>query len=411
MTKKWWEDVKHMQGPHWYVMHSPAWVISMMILIAAVFTPMGALILSASSNVDEVRVRYDGQSNPQCTYERRRSLANIVPKNASDINRTDPTPDEIPDSCKTSVTFQLEKELTPPVFLYYELTDFNENFRSVVRSRSDSQLQGSDVECICEEEPACPPYVHPARNDVDNYVVTVENGQRIHLSDFIYTPCGQLAYIMFNDSFVLNKVESLATSVVCNATDFDEYGNPLGRTPFNPCEKKGIAWDGDRTVKYVKPKTDLRTVSHLPRQTTAITGTGIVWNPKVYIDNGFYWGEYGHRIPNQEDLDFIVWGKAASVPTFKKLHRKITRTLPAGTYRLDVEERYDISKFGEKRIVLATRTWMGADNFVMGVAYCTVGSMSLVAAVVLTIVHNMNPAGGYTTQAFASLNEDYVDPK
>ena len=131
----------------------------------------------------------------------------------------------------------------------------------------------------------------------------------------------------------------------------------------------------------------------------------------------------------------MVWGKAASVPTFKKLHRKITRTLPvgvffhlilvfpnnksneidkkikqSGTYRLEIDERYDISEFGEKRIILATRTWMGADNFVMGVAYCTVGSMSLIAAVVLTIVHNMNPVGGYTAQALAGLNEDYADP-
>ena len=241
MAKKWWDDTKQMQGPNWFVMHTPAWVISMMVLIAAVFTPMGALILSASSNVDEVRVRYDGQSQPQCTYERRKSLATIVPKNATDINRTEPTPDEIPDSCKTSVTFKLEKELKPPVFLYYELTDFNENFRSLVRSRSDSQLQGSNVECVCEEGPACPPYVHPARDKSDNYIITVEDGARIHVSDFIYAPCGQLAYIMFNDSFLLRKVEDTgATSVVCNATDFDAYGNPLSGSAFNPCEKKGL---------------------------------------------------------------------------------------------------------------------------------------------------------------------------
>ncbi|KAJ9457061.1 ALA-interacting subunit 1 [Diplonema papillatum] len=394
--RQWIQKMKEMKGPMFVPMHTPPYIIATMVMITALLIPLGAMVLISNEMVNDVSIRYDSTS-PVCTYAHRLSLA------------TDPDdPKTIPGYCNTTVEFTLEDTLDAPIFLYYELSDYNENFRDLVRSRSDSQLQASDRLCTCEDRTACPPYEHPGQRgdgDEDSFEVTFNDGTSpMTLGEIDYAPCGQLAWTMFNDSFFLRR----ENTVVCNSSDFGPDGGSLGFTAGNSCVKEDIAWPGDRKKRFqaAEEGRDVMTATGRPDVAAVNDPDGAaVPLGQEFFANAFYWREWGHRLPDQADLDFMVWAKPASVPRFKKLHRRITTDLPAGAYTLEVQERYDVSRFGEKRIVLATRSWLGADNVVLGAAFIFSGSLSFVFTVVLAVLHQLNPRGGYTTMALSSLDK------
>lgn len=63
-------------------------------------------------------------------------------------------------------------------------------------------------------------------------------------------------------------------------------------------------------------------------------------------------------------------------------------TLPAGNYKLLVDYNYPTLGFdGTKSFVIAQMTWAGGKNPFLGIAYIVVGSLSLLAAVILTVIH------------------------
>eukprot|EP01064_Diplonema_japonicum_P037628 TRINITY_DN8874_c2_g1_i1.p1 TRINITY_DN8874_c2_g1~~TRINITY_DN8874_c2_g1_i1.p1 ORF type:complete len:443 (+),score=75.85 TRINITY_DN8874_c2_g1_i1:55-1329(+) len=405
--EKFWIKMREMRMDHWYPMHSAPWVISAMVLVAAVFIPLGALVLIASDRVKEVQIPYQGvDGNPPCTWDRKVSLSG-----------PNPDPWDVVDHCKTNVTFEITETITAPVFLYYKLTSYNQNFRYLVRSRSDEQLQGGGS-CSCEDATACPPYItYGQQSQQGHYIVNFTNGtpESRDMASWNLLPCGQIAYTFFNDTYNLYQVvgQSPGTlSLVCNTSDFDHKGTPLGgsnvdgNTVANNCEKSDIAWSGDRKVRFKGFDRSDGTITHEGienvEHVTDDTGKTVPRGGE-YLTNGYYWREWGHRIPRQDDYDFMVWSRPASVPNFKKLHRKITRDLTPGNYTIEVQDRYDTSSFGDKKIILASRTWVGADNTVLGATYCAVGTLAFLLAIGITIGHTMFPMGGYTPQAMRSL--------
>lgn len=263
--------------------------------------------------------------------------------------------------------------------------------------------------------------------------------QQKKLSDFYYGPCGQMPYVMFNDSFLLKRKgqNGNADRVVCNSKLFSERGDRnVSRTDLrpthipgtgvptdyheNPCNKTGIAWSGDTESSG--------RFQEFPKETTALTAEGLCGGncmvTSVVDDNGnvppeandivtginrgYYWREYGHKIPVQTDLDFIVWSRPATLPKFKKLHRIIQKPLvPGDEYILDIEDRFPVGPFsGEKAVVFATRTWIGSDNTVLGGAYCFIGSLACVWALLFVVLHLKNPLGGYTPENMKQLEAD-----
>eukprot|EP01061_Rhynchopus_euleeides_P021485 TRINITY_DN35051_c0_g1_i1.p1 TRINITY_DN35051_c0_g1~~TRINITY_DN35051_c0_g1_i1.p1 ORF type:complete len:409 (+),score=81.98 TRINITY_DN35051_c0_g1_i1:182-1408(+) len=383
----------------YFAMHSPPWVISGLILTAAVFIPIGVLVLIATDKYQEKIVQY-GEQIP-CTYDRRRNLSGLA----------NPLPHEIPDHCPTTVTFTLSETMESPVFMYYSITDYNQNFRNLVRSRSDSQLRGDET-CSCDDADACPPFTHVAgRNASEEAMHIVFGSAKIRLDKMTLSPCGQMAYVMFNDSFVLTYNNTQSQLLICNSSDFNAQGvSLLGSqrlsNSVNTCLKQGIEWPGDRESKYgPAPISDSLYTRAGKRFSTIYAADGLTEIPEYnpYMNNGFYWREWGHMLPDPEDLDFMVWMKPSSLPTIKKLHRRITTDLPAGTYKLQVEDRYDVSKFGDKRLILATRSWVGADNTVLAVCYLFIGSLAFLCALIFTILHLRIPKGGYTPSAFHTI--------
>ena len=176
-----------------FAMHSPPWVVSGLILTAAVFIPLGVLVLVASQGYKEKVISYS-EHDHACTYDRRVKLSGFA----------DPTPGQVQDHCLTTMQFTLDETFEQPVFLYYSLTSYNQNFRNLVRSLSWSQLQG-EADCSCADEDACPPYTNVAGNhgSEEDYIAVYPNAIRTPLKDLTLGPCGQMAYLMFNDSYVI----------------------------------------------------------------------------------------------------------------------------------------------------------------------------------------------------------------
>jgi len=407
-----------MQTPSWQPEFSTPWVASGLALTTVVFIPMGVLILIASEKAQTVRVRYDNPSSP-CDY-----LTRL--QNTKDTGITNPTPQQVLPHCDTTVSFEIPETMDPPVFLYYELTGFYQNFRRLVDSRSDEQLSGGTQDCACRDNLACPPQEHVGQyhNNGDWSLVFNDTSVK-QAKDVPYGPCGQMAYTMFNDSFVLKE----GTKLICDSSLFDARGErvagvidnrPVPPTEFeNPCEKKGIAWHGDTkgSGRYQAMELNDKTLG-AQGMTQAVTdiipiNTDTTFNPAAEsaliegFNKGHYWREYGHQIPLIEDLDLAVWMRPATLPTFKKLHRKVIVPLVKGTYTVTVKERYPVQGFdGEKAFVLATRTWVGGNNAVLGVAYTIIGSLACAFAIAFLLGHMNFPKGGYTQEQFDLLEQD-----
>eukprot|EP00760_Papus_ankaliazontas_P019045 PhM_4_TR17849/c0_g1_i1/m.64977 len=337
----------------WQPILSPMYVVGCFILIAVIFIPIGAVVLIASGDVVEVETHY---SDKVCTW--------------GGSPKFNDSQHYISTGCQHQVTFTIDKEMKSPVYMYYKLTNFYQNHRRYAKSRSDSQIAGNEVGSS-------------DISDCDPFQSTEIGGK-----EYKYSPCGLIAWSMFNDSAVLLDANN---AVICNTSAFTVDGTPTSATK---CEKKGIAWDSDRDKKFAAPYVS----------DDVLTGMGIATSTNYYLRNGYYNGEPGHKIPLTKDEDLMVWMRTASLPSFRKLWRKINVDLQPGTYKLNVTDRFDISAFsGKKYVVLATTSWIGGKNEFLGVAYIVVGALCFVLAVAFFIKH-MTSKG--RTQAAASMLRD-----
>mgnify|MGYP006156421607 CR=1 FL=1 len=119
----------------WQPILTPRWVILTFLSVGIVFIAIGVPLYLASAGVVEYKVQYAGPKratcrSPYCTYQKIET-------------NTDP-------AFSTSVALEIAggqamEEMKGPVFVYYELTDFYQNHRRYVKSRSDAQLRGEDV--------------------------------------------------------------------------------------------------------------------------------------------------------------------------------------------------------------------------------------------------------------------------
>jgi hypothetical protein len=204
---------KQQRLPAWQPILTPNWVIGTFFIVAAIFMPIGGAIYAASSSVTEIRVNYG-------------ELCKQAP----------PT--------TTTAQFVVSKDLKNPL-VYYELSNFYQNHRRYVTSRSDSQLRAaedalgtSDFITVAKSAAlsTCTPLVC-AGNAGDNGCGTsaasyLANGR----NNLIYYPCGLIARSMFNDTFTnLRNVDS-ATLVNLN--------------------KQKIAWPSDIDKKFLSPNAE-----------------------------------------------------------------------------------------------------------------------------------------------------------
>jgi len=126
------------------------------------------------------------------------------------------------------ISFPVPLNMTRPLFMYYELTNFYQNHRRYVKSRIDSQLQGNIVTDQTDLS-SCDPFIGL-------------NGTKSP-EQYIYFPCGLIAKSVFNDTLILKN----------------DNGSNVNVT------KKGIAWESDLKEKYNNPtkKTGIRIIPDL----------------------------------------------------------------------------------------------------------------------------------------------------
>eukprot|EP01006_Ploeotia_vitrea_P048852 TRINITY_DN67282_c6_g1_i1.p1 TRINITY_DN67282_c6_g1~~TRINITY_DN67282_c6_g1_i1.p1 ORF type:complete len:397 (+),score=47.80 TRINITY_DN67282_c6_g1_i1:33-1193(+) len=362
---------KQQRLPAWQPILSPPWVITCFFLVAAIFIPIGVLIIVATGEVVEVEVRYDKNENEVITPP---SPLKPIPPSTN--------PDWKPYLTYKWATIEVPEDMNPPVYMYYKLDNFYQNHRRYTKSRSDKQLSGGNVGMADIGD--CSPFRYAGEvYDVDK----PEDDQNI------YAPCGLIAYSMFNDTFHIyeqtgdepcNEPSAIHDANNCplicatKTTDKEEE-KAQASFPNIQCTFKNIAWSSDRNKKFDTP--------YDKPYITADSAEPYYYNegPIAGVP-----GREGHLIPSQTDEDFMVWMRTASLPTFRKLYRIFPdRKFEKGTKLwILVSDRYDVSSFGgEKFVILSTTTWIGGKNYFLGVAYVVIGCVCFVLALIFFIKH------------------------
>merc|ERR1712088_578445 len=110
------------------------------------------------------------------------------------------------ETCKCEVTIEIKEDMEKPVYMYYGLTNFYQNHRRYVKSRSEAQLLGK-IE------------TKTTGGDCEPFATDKETGKPI-------MPCGAIANSLFNDSISLTKDDNPITLI-----------------------RTGIAWESDKKYK------------------------------------------------------------------------------------------------------------------------------------------------------------------
>ena len=324
-------DFQQQRLKAWQPLLTPLYIILTFLSVGVLFCIIGAVVLSTTSKVTEKAVRYD---NLPLTP------SNSSASSSSSSSACDPsTATSSPSASCFSLT--IPTDMSPPIYVYYRLTNFYQNHRRYVKSRSDGQLQGMSSPPFTTCEPLA------------------SNG------DQSYYPCGLIAASTFNDTINATLCTSSSSSSPSSCTDlstatFSDLSNPSWK-------KTGIAWPSDVQHKFK------RVVPSYPY-------TNISWDGRV--------------LPDVEDEDFIVWMRTSGLPSFKKLYRQITdRTLPAGsTLVFSVDYQFPTAQYGgEKWVVVSTTSWMGGKNDFLGWTYVAVGIACVLVAAVFGVKQLVRP--------------------
>ena len=362
---------KQQNLPSWQPVLSPPYVITCFLSLGVLFLILGGVVVAASDSIVEVDLRYDQIA--ACPFEQRLARLNYA------------CPEVI-------VDIPITKRMKQPVFLYYRLENFFQNHRRYAKSRSDDQLSGLEVSAdgVLDCAPLRAPGEYTSLNGLPRGTRDT-GGSTIDLSSTIYSPCGLIAWSLFNDSFQLWKSEpnGINKTLICDGEMFDVAGNKL--LPTMNCEKKGIAWRSDPGVRFSAPFQGHRELTNKGWQAACnVSSNTTIWNE--FVCNGWYIGEKGHKIPSAQDEDLMVWMRLASMSTFRKLYRRVTTDIEPGAYELRILQRYDVRSFGGKKsFVLTTTSWIGGKNYFLGALYLAMGVILAVLGIGFLVKHVASP--------------------
>ena len=183
-------------------------------ITGAIFLVIGIIIFIFSSNIKQIEIRYDNNSDCQ-----------------------------IGNKCK--INFTIKKKMKKDVFIYYRLKNFYQNHRRYIKSKSYKQLKGSvmkesDIKDDCE----------PIILNKDIYEgVTSINGSVLD-PDGVAHPCGLIAKSFFNDTFEIrrkgaNQSLTINDTYIAWSKDLDKYKNSenyTGNQWINVENERFIVW-------------------------------------------------------------------------------------------------------------------------------------------------------------------------
>lgn len=300
-----------------------------------------------------------------------------------------------------SFEIEIDRDMKPPIFVYYKLDGFHQNHRRYMKSRSDFQMKETDKPVI--EPSALQSTCHP-------WVTT--DGR-------LNYPCGIIARSIFNDTYMMQhrsspsddwdllEVDSSAKTIAWAADTDGKFRNldPEKKSREDAQNQVHL----DMWINQYFPPVECRQIntakSFVPVQVASRhisdkTGQGTVhitdckgYNSKEgatcnftrlgkpFTCKGDYavtqvkdWGiESGH---------FIVWMRIAGLPTFMKLWGKVETHLKKGsTLQVQFADNFPVKEFyGRKAFVISTVSPLGGKNDFLGFGYVGVGICCLVFA-------------------------------
>lgn len=333
----------------WQPILTPKSVIPLLFLIALIFAPLGIAILLTTYNVQLMTVDYS-----KCHELTAQKFEKVPSKYTSyhfKHKNTNPdfqwrlfnSTDSSPQTCV--VRFTLPKNLDPPIYLYYKLTNFFQNHRKYVESYDLEQLKGIAVsEGSLTDN--CKPLMHSGEGD-DRKIIY---------------PCGLIANSLFNDTF--------SNPVLLNAQNGDD-------NQTYDMSSKDISWSSDRKHKFKKTKYDPKDIVPPPNWQAMF--------PEGYNDT---------NIPDLSEWEhFQNWMRTAGLPSFYKLYGKnVTEPLTSGTYEISIGMNYPVTIFGgTKSVVITTNSIFGGRNLALGLIYVIVAVISLVLGIGFLLQHFFKP--------------------
>lgn len=211
--------------------------------------------------------------------------------------------------CETQVSpckvqFNITTKYVAPVMFYYQLDNFYQNHRRYVKSKSNSQLAGDNVDDLVLIKDDCDPIV----NATDVGRATTVSGIPL-TGNMVANPCGLIAKSLFNDTYKLF---------------YENKADPTKPIQIN-INDTGIAWESDKALKYKLP-----TINKF--------GKPIDWKDYLWTD-----------ITNEH---FMVWMRPAGLPNFRKLWGRIQQDLEPGIYTMSINSNYPVKGFNGKKYLL-----------------------------------------------------------
>lgn len=326
-------------------------VISLFWIIGFIFLPVGLVLYNDNENIHEYKQVYDSY-NPSAMNVN----CSISKSNAGEI---------------CNINYVFDEDVKGPLYVFYEISNFYQNHRRYVKSRSANQLLGANL----------------AYEDLElDCFPLIQNGS------LLLNPCGLIANSLFNDVIELTA-------------------GPPGIV----MDTEGIAWEADLDVKF--QQVDGFTYSEVndPSQNCSqVLGPGYD-DCKVYNDNTnvtyYYWYpnddsvQYLHEsfptivnpIEGVKNEHFVVWMRTAGLPYFRKTYGKIDTDIDAGqSLTFQINTNFEVASFsGSKALVVTTLESYGAANDALGIAFMTIGCISLFFGIFLAIkrIYDPRPLG------------------
>lgn len=263
-----------------------------------------------------------------------------------------------------TINLTVPRNMTPPIFVHYEIENFYQNHNRYRTSRDDAQLLGALTQSQLDGENCYP------LNRLGNVTLN---------------PCGFIANTLFNDVIKLKH----------DKIQMREYG---------------IAWQSDLDYMYRQPEGfRSEPCDGCDNMTCSCDG------PEWSCDEPFFDGKTCHRYfyPNDENTQylhetypmvvsplegvtnehFIVWMRIAAFPKFRKLYGWINEPIAAGTVlSFEVTANWEVLSFhGSKSLIVSESNIFGGKSYFLGRLFFIIGAVCLVLALLFGLKHKLRP--------------------